>query len=214
MNNTTRFSPTGKFAVRALLGGVVGYLGASAVFGSGLILPGPTHAVGAIALVGVGFAYLLMSVIVGLGVVFPAVGAKILNVADRGDLENQRALLGGSTLAMAALGGAMVLLAIGGPGGQVPGALAVSALALALVLMAAITVLQRKHYDELMSQVSLESSGLMLAIAAPVLMVWSALAHTGLATALDPLGVIALLAGAMLLASFVAAGRRGLLTQR
>lgn len=166
---------------------------------------------GAIALAGVGLLYVAMGLFVGLGLVFPGLGAKVLNVADQDDLTDQRTILTGSSTGSTILGVALLLVAMSGPQGLVPGVLAVSVLGFAMVLLTAITILQWRHYDELMRGVSVEASAFMAGILFPAVSLWAVLAHIGQTAPIDPLGLVALLAGSMLLATFIAAGRRGLL---
>jgi hypothetical protein len=196
-----------QLVVGAVFGAVMG-LGISA-----LLLPQLEieNGVGAFALAGVGLMYTVMGLFVALGLMFPSVGAKVLNVADREDLADQRALLTGSAVCCIALGLALLMLALSGPQGQISGALAAGALAFAFVLSAVITVFQWKLYDELMRGISMEASAFMAAILVPAIALWAVLTHLGQAGPIDPLGLIALLAGSMLLGSFMAAGRRGLL---
>jgi hypothetical protein len=200
-----------KLAIQLIAGAVVGAVAGFAL--SAVMVPQLENVAGpgGFALAGVGLIYAAMGLFVGLGLLFPGLGAKVLNVADRDDLSDQRAMLVGSAVSCTVLGAALLLVALSGPQGLVPGALAVSALAFALVLLAAVTVLQWRLYDELMRGVSLEASAILAGIVFPVVALWAALAHSGQAAPLDPLGLIALLSGAMLLATFIAAGRRGLL---
>ncbi len=199
--------------VSALLGGIVGYLSIEAYvwFGGGAELAevNPMRLV----LSAVGMVYLLMAVFVGLGTLVPRAGAKLLNVADSDDLIDQRAMLLGSSASSGALGAALMLMAASGTGGSVPDGLALASLAFALVLGTVLTILQWRHYDELMRQVSWESSAFGLGLLFPALVAWAALAHLGWTAALDPLGVIALSASTLLIGTFFAAGRRGMLTQ-
>jgi hypothetical protein len=197
----------------ALLGGIAGYFSIEAYvwFGGGAELAevNPMRLV----LSGVGMVYLLMAVFVGLGTLVPRAGAKLLNVADSDDLIDQRAMLLGSSASSGALGAALMLMAASGPGGSVSDGLALASLAFALVLGTVLTILQWRHYDELMRQVSWESSAFGLGLLFPALVAWAALAHLGWTAALDPLGVIALSASTLLIGTFIAAGRRGMLTQ-
>lgn len=200
-----------KLLLQLLAGAVFG-----AIMGFGLstvMLPQLESAggAGAFALAAVGMLYTAMGLFVALGLVFPAMGAKVLNVADRDDLADQRAILTGSAVCCTALGLALLMLALSGPQGQISGVLAAGALAFALILAVAITVFQWKLYDELMRGISMEASAFMAAILFPAISLWAVLTHLGRAGPIDPLGLIALLAGSMLLASFLAAGRRGLL---
>jgi hypothetical protein len=199
-----------KLVIQLIAGAVVG-----AGLGAALSLTLPelerTAGLGAFALAAVGMLYAAMGLLVWLGLVFPQLGVKVLNVADQDDLADQRAILTGSAGSCTVLGAALMLLAFSGPQGLVPGVLAVSALAFALVLLTAVTVLQWRLYDELMRGVSLEASAILAGLLVPGLSLWAGLIHIGKAAAFDPLGLIALLMGALLLATFVAAGRRGLL---
>lgn len=200
-----------KLILQLLAGGVVG---AAASFSSHRWLePLLTKdaSAGAGALMTVGLLYALMGLIVGLGLVFPAFGTRLLNVADRDDLSDQRAMLTGSAISCTALGLALAALAFTGPQGLVSGVWAVGALVFSLVVTALITIKQWRLYDELMRGISLEATAIMAGTAFPAIAVWAAVAHVGMTAPLDPLGVIALMAGSMLLGTFISAGRRGLL---
>lgn len=195
-------------------------LGVGAVFGaamgfglSAMMLPQleSVGGAGAFALASVGMLYAVMGLFIGFGLVFPALGAKMLNVVDRDDLADQRAILTGSAVCCTALGLALLMLALSGPQGHISGVLAAGALASALILSVVVSVLQWKLYDELMRGISMEASAFMAAILFPAVSLWAVLAHLGRTGPIDPLGLIALLAGSMLLGSIMAAGRRGLL---
>jgi hypothetical protein len=202
-----------KIVLQLAAGGLFGFVSAMAV---GWALPelDTPPSPGAAALIAIGLIYTIMGLFVGLGVVLPGLGARLLNVVDREDLADQRAILAGSAVSCIALGLALMLLALAGPQSEVSNVLAIGALAFAMILTTAITMLQWQRYDELMRGISLEASTFMAGIAFPVIVLWAAFAQTGLAGPIDPLGLVALLAGSMLIASFIAAGRRGLLLPR
>lgn len=208
VNSTSR-----KVVLQLLAGGVVGAL---VSLGLASLLPDLKESVepGAAALLAIGLIFALMGLFVGLGVAIPGIGTNVLNVADREDLADQRAILTGSAVCCIALGLAMALLALSGPEGPVSGLLAFWALAGSFVLATAITAFQWRLYDELMRGVSLEASAWMAGIAFPGITLWAALAHIGKAAPIDPLGLIAAMAGSMLLGSFLVTGRRGLLVPR
>lgn len=199
-----------------ILRGVLG-----AVFGLAVIVPflryaGPFLALGgtgAIALSGVGVIYLMMGVTVGLGTLMPGPGSKLLNVAGPDDLTDQRRVLLGSAAGSLLAGAALVALSLAGPAGLVPDGLALGALALAFVLCGVIGVLQWREYDELMRQMSTECGSIAFMIALPGLGGWAALAHLGHVPPFAPLWVLAALTFLLLISSFIAAGRRGLLIQ-
>ena len=199
-----------KAALQMAGGGVVGLIGALSV---SALLPEirGTIAPGAVALLGVGMIYGLIGLMVGLGLVLPRVGVALLNVADREDLADQRAVLTGSVITCVVLGGALMLLALSGPTGRVPDTLAAGAMIAAVIVMAAVTVTQWPLYDELMRGVSMEAAAAMSTIVSVVVMSWAMLSHFGRTGPMDPLGLIAVLAGSLLLGTFIAAGRRGLM---
>lgn len=202
-----------KPALSGLIGAIAGYLAITGYMelggGAELAQVNPMRLV----LSCVGMVYLAMGLFAGLGTLVPRVGAKLLNVAGSEDLLDQRALLMGGSVSSGVIGAALMLLAASGPGGSVPDEMALGSLAFALLFSIAITVLQWRHYDELMRQVSWEGSAFGLALLSPALVAWAALAHLGWTAALDPLGVIALLTSALLIGTLIAAGRRGMLTQ-
>lgn len=202
-----------KPALSGLIGAIAGYLAITGYMelggGAELAQVNPMRLV----LSCVGMVYLAMGLFAGLGTLVPRVGAKLLNVAGSEDLLDQRALLLGGSVSSGVIGAALMLLAASGPGGSVPDEMALGSLAFALLFSIAITVLQWRHYDELMRQVSWEGSAFGLALLSPALVAWAALAHLGWSAALDPLGVIALLTSALLIGTLIAAGRRGMLTQ-
>lgn len=168
---------------------------------------------GAIALSGVAIIYLMMGAIVALGTVMPRPGAKLLNVAGPEDLVDQRGVLVGSAVASLVIGAALLALSLSGPAGVVPGGLALAGLAFASVLCVLIGLLQWREYDELMRQLTRDSGSIAFMIALPALAGWAALAHLGYVPGFEPLWVVALLTFDLLIASFIAAGRRGLLIQ-
>jgi len=200
-----------KLTVQLVVGGLVG---ASLSLGTAVVFEQQASAANGIwgfVLFIVGAMIAVMGVFVGFGLVFPALGAKLLNVADRDDLADQRAILTGSAISCIALGAALMLVALSGPEGPVPGGVAIVALACSMVLMIVITIAQWRYYDEMMRNVSLEASAWMAALLFPAIMLWATAVHIGQAAAIDPLALIGLLAVTMLLATFIATGRRGLL---
>lgn len=200
----------GLHILRAVLGAVFG-LAVTAPF---LAYAGPALALGgsgAIALSGVAIIYAMMGLTVGLGTLMPRGGAKVLNVGGPDDLVDQRAVLLGSAAGSLVIGGALMLLALAGPAGVIPAGLALSALAFSMVLTALIGVLQWRQYDELMRALSSEGGAIAFMLSLAVLGGWAALAHLGRAVPLEPLWVLALTALFLLVGSFIAAGRRGLL---
>ncbi|MCZ8173178.1 MAG: hypothetical protein ACK442_13980 [Novosphingobium sp.] len=200
----------GKIILQAAIGGLVGY--SVAYFGArspwfDQIAEQP----GALALAGVGLIYLLIGLFVGLAGANPQISAAVLNVADVEDARAQRPVLVASSAVFVAFGAAQLLLAMAATGVAVPPVLAISATALALTMAIVLTWLQWSRYDELLKLVSWESGAFSLALLAVLLLVWAIIAEFGSRVAIDPMGLVALLMGSILVGSFIATGRRGML---
>ncbi len=199
-----------KFVLQAVIGGLLGF--SAGYFG--LHLPGVERIAqqpGALAVAGVGLIYLLMGMLVGLIGANLHASAAILNVADVEDARAQRPVLIASGVVFVMLGSAQLLLAIAATGGLLPPTVAISAMALAVTMTGVLSWLQWSQYDELLKQVSWESSAFALAVLGALLLGWAMLAQFGTGVAIDPMGLIALLMGSILVGTFVATGRRGLL---
>lgn len=70
---------------------------------------------------GVGVVYLMTGLFTLLGASLPGLGARVLNVADREELIELRAVLNGSAITVISVGAMLLALAGSGPGGTVPG---------------------------------------------------------------------------------------------
>lgn len=206
-----------KTAMSTVLGALVGAAAMSGVLalaGTDLLdAMGPSR----IALAGVGLAYLLMAAMVGFGVAAPRAGAKVLNVADADELRDDRTNLLFSTIVMALLGATLVLLAVArGPdfaAGPVPAGVAFAVLALMLAGGALVSWLWRDRFDELGRQLGLEGASWAFYLSWIVLSLWGAADFLGLGVRLTPVDVVTIPAAALLLGSFVAIGRRGMMVR-
>ncbi|WP_372706873.1 hypothetical protein [Brevundimonas sp.] len=163
---------------------------------------------------GVGLVYLMTGLFALLGAAVPGLGARLLNVSDIEELLEQRALLMGSALWFIAFGVMLLCLAGAGPGGFVPDALAIAAVAVAFVSTVVVTLRQWRLYDELLRQLSWESSAFATTLILPVLILWGGAVQLGYVGSIDPVAVIALASAAILAGAVIATGRRGLLAQR
>ncbi|MFN5783937.1 MAG: hypothetical protein ACK442_12850 [Novosphingobium sp.] len=201
----------GKMALQAVIGGVAGFASIHFAMQSSM-MDGVVEEPGALALAAVALVYLLMGLFVGLGSLNAGIGAKVLNVADAEEVEDQRAVLLGSAAVFIALGGSALLVVIAAVNGAVPPRLAAASQTTARFVAGAITLLQWRRYDELTRTVSAESSSISLAVLGIVLIGWALLAEFGSGVSLDPLGVMALLPATTLGSTFIAAGRRGMLS--
>lgn len=159
-----------------------------------------------------GISYVLMSLLVGFGLLAPRTGAHLLNVEDAQELRDDRRPLGLAAAACMLAGVFFLALALARPGDGGGAALWIAGAALAGLI--ALTVATRRTYDELTRQVNWESAALTLQVGLVVLAVWAALAHLGLVAWIEPLALIGSAALLQLAAIFWVAGRRGMLRPR
>ncbi|MGX7896740.1 hypothetical protein [Tsuneonella sp. HG222] len=203
-----------KAAMAAALGGLCGFVGMFAIMrltdGAGVDdLDGST-----VVALGVALIYVLMGVFCGLGAMLPGLGSKVLNVEDEEELREQRALLGYSSAGILALGVALALAALAGPVGMVPDGIALAGVVVSIAAAVWLTFVQMRGADELLRAVSRETAAAAFYLIALVGGGWSLLAHFAWAAAPASLDWLSMLWGLMLLAAFVATGRRGMLAPR
>ncbi|MBU0825515.1 MAG: hypothetical protein KKA44_14915 [Alphaproteobacteria bacterium] len=210
-----------KMAIQAAIGAAAGaggmFAGLQLVEGQG----GFDWTGSSIFLFGIGLVYALMGVFVGIGTVAPRLfGQRLLNVADAEEIVEERANMAGSAVGCLVLGAAVMLLAhaaaadAAGSAALVAPALAFWILLTVLVGFTAISVWMWRGFDELWRQLTVEVSALTGNLLLVVLIVWGGAAATGLVAGPQPLDLVSLSFGAMLLACFLAAGRRGMMTPR
>jgi len=210
----TSKSKTGKLILSLGLGAIAGFFGAMGfmrLIDSGALGEFTTSQ----EIAGlVGLIYILTTLAVIVGLISPALGARFLNVEDADELREQRLMLGWSALGMIAMGVALVLAAIGAPGGPI----APSVTLVAVILLVAIGwfagLRQRRHTDELMTSVTKEATCFAFYLTFLLGGGWALLAHVEYTAAPQPLDWLTMFAGFLLIASFIAAGKRGMLVQR
>lgn len=207
-----------KMAMQAVFGAIAGAGGMIAVLtlveGQGGLdwTPSP------IILLGVGFIYALMGLFVGLGTVAPnLVGQRLLNVADAEEIVEERSSMGASAICCLILGAALMLLAhsvAADPAALVSPAAAYWILLVVLGGFTVVSLWMWKSFDELWRQLTIEISAITGNLLMLVAIVWGGAAAAGLAAGPQPLDLVSLAFGLMLLACFVAAGRRGMMAPR
>ncbi|MBN8845294.1 MAG: hypothetical protein J0H88_18820 [Sphingomonadales bacterium] len=206
-----------KSATRLVAGGLVGVAasaGALVLAGSDLVgAMGPSR----VALATIGLIYGLMALMVGFGLAAPRAGAKLLNVADAEELREERSGMLLSVVTMGALGLVLVLLAVartpGFSAGLVSAEVAMGALALSVVGGAVASWAWRDRFDELNRQLGLEGCFWAFCLSWVLLTLWAAADFLGLGASLTAIDVVTTLAAMMLLGSFVAVGRRGMMVR-
>jgi len=203
-----------KLVLPLALGGVVGFAIAFGIgrFGDGLGETGLSTSA-EIAMV-IGAFYVIMGMFVGGGTMLPGAGAKFLNVEDADELREQRSMLLLSSYAMSLWGAALMVLSVNG---LISGLTPAVSLAIAGVLYAAGIYFAVQSYakaDELMMAVNREAGNWAYGLSFAFLGGWSALAHVGYLAPPEPLDVLSAFYALVLLATFIAAGRRGMLKTR
>jgi hypothetical protein len=200
-----------KLVIPALIGGVAGfaasyamlrYIDSAAVGGLGL---SATLA----ALVAV--LYCVIAVGILLGAANPRAGSRFLNVEDADDLREQARVLLYSAAAMLLWGIALLALALAAPDGPLPQSAALVVATGGLVIGSVISMVVYRASDELMLAVNLEGGAISSALMFVVVGTWAMLAHLGYVAAPLPLDLLTLFYVLLLAASFIAAGRRGML---
>lgn len=218
---TTKASPTAgwkKIAGQALFGAAAGAGGMFAALsllegGDGIDWP-PS----AIILLGVGFIYALMGAFVGIGTLAPRlIGQRLLNVADAEEIVEERSNMNASAIGCLALGAALMLLAYAA-GTEAAGATPMVSVAAAFWTMLAvlglftlISLWMWRAFDELWRQLTLEITAITGNLLMFVAIVWGGAAAAGIVVGPHPLDLVSLSFGLMLLACFIATGRRGMM---
>lgn len=210
-----------KIAGQALFGAVVGAGGMFAALsllegGDGVDWPGS-----AIILLGVGFVYALMGAFVAIGTLAPrTVGQRLLNVADAEEIIEERSNMNASAVGCLVLGAALMLLAYAvgteAAGGTPRVSVAVSFWVMVAVLgvFTLISLWMWRAFDELWRQLTLEITAITGNLLMFVAIVWGGAAAAGLIVGPHPLDLVTLSFGLMLLACFIATGRRGMMAPR
>jgi len=207
-----RWAKRRKYWLQLVLGAVSGAAGMMAVLWllERQELPDPD--VSMIVAAGVAVIYILMGVLVGLGTLFPGAGAKLLNVQDREELLEQRAMLLGSAVGCGLFGAVMLTLVFAMSGISPIGPQTAFWLFVgALVVTSVITWRQWPLYDELMRAVVQESAALFGYGLLVVLALWGAAAASGLIGGPAPLDLVSLAFGGFLVACYVVISRRGMM---
>lgn len=203
-----------RFVIIAAGASAVGYFG----FNMGIRLrdAGSLGEIGPSVLVAsaVGLFYVLLAIMIGIGLPSPRFGARYLNVEDADELRDQRRLLAYATAGLAAMGAALTLLALAGPGGILSPPLALAVVLVLLVPATLIAAAQWRLMDELARNLSQECSAMTCYLIMAIGGGWAMLAHLGFIPGPAPLDWLSMFYVLMLAAGFIASARRGLLKPR
>ena len=203
-----------KLLIPALLGGVVGFAASAGMIGfvGSDAVGGLEKSATVAALVAV--VYVVIGLSDALGTANPALGARFLNVEDADELREQKTVLSQSGVAMVLWGAALLALALAAPDGPLPQTLALVIAAGGIGIGKVLSVKAYRASDELMLAVNLEGGALGYGIVFVLVGGWAMLAHLGYVTAPGALDLLSAFYVLGLVASFIAVGRRGMLTVR
>lgn len=208
-----------KMAMQALIGAIAGASGMVAVTSLMEQQDGLDWTPSQIILVGIGVIYALMGLFVGLGTLAPRLfGQRMLNVADADEIVEERSGMGSSALSCLILGAALMLLAYAvaaeaaDVAALVTPATAYGILLVVLTGFVGVSIWMWRSFDELWRQLTVDVSAITGNVLMLVAIIWGGAAATGLTYGPHPLDLVSLAFGSMLLACFVAAGRRGMMT--
>ena len=192
-------------------GALAGFIGASAFFtlveidGEGGL--GASREIAGL----IGVIYVLTGLMVLVGALNPAVGAKFLNVEDADELREQRNMLWLSGVAMALLGAALIVLAIAGAGEFIPARVGAIAAVALIAVASVLSVRSRRYTDELQRALSSDATTTAFYLLFFIGGGWAMFAHLDMVADPAPLDWLSLFAGALLVAAFWQTGKRGLL---
>ena len=212
MTNTAhRHTTFKKLLLPMKVGGLCGVI--TVAVKSRLIDPSPGFSASALFAGTVGVIYIITALAVLWGVFFPDAGAKFLNVEDAEELREKKAKLVYSVVGATAIGLALLIMAMSGPGGWIAptfGAiLAIGLIALGVILSKFID----RHSDELQQVLSREAMALSFVLTALIGGGWAILANTKLLPTPAPLDWLTLIAVTLIFAVFWQWGKRGMLTR-
>lgn len=162
---------------------------------------------------GVGVMLLFFAASISL---LPAVARRgwTLMEADQIEMLRERGpLLFLSWLAMAAMGLMLILLSLAGPGSVVSPAAALAGLLVLFVVTIALSIAAWRLMDELDRTLSYETGNLAFYLIVLLGGGWAMLAHLGFVAAAVPINWLTMFTVIVFAASFIAAGRRKLLTR-
>lgn len=203
-----------KLVIPALIGGVAGFAASAGMmrFIESDAVGGLDASASIAALVAVLYCVIALGIL--LGTANPGLGARFLNVEDADELREQKRMMIWSGAAMLLWGAALLALALAAPDGPVPQMVALVIGAGGLLAGTALSVIVYRACDELMLAVNLEGSAISFTMVLVVIGLWAMLAHLGFAQGPAPLDLLSLFYVLMLASSFIAVGRRGMLTIR
>jgi hypothetical protein len=154
--------------------------------------------------------YILIAAIVLAGSSAPSLGSQILNVEDADEVREMQSQFVTSGIAMLLWGCALLALALAEPVGPLAAQVALTIGAAGLIIGTWFAVKAYRHCDELMLAMNLEAGAITYGLVLVTLGSWAMLAHLDYAPAPTPLDILSACYALVMVASFIAIGRRGL----
>ncbi|MEM8725806.1 MAG: hypothetical protein AAGE86_09835 [Pseudomonadota bacterium] len=200
-----------KLVIPLIAGGLIGFISSFAItynmdgwFSEAASLSRQIAAV-------VGGLYMVIAIGVGVGAASPSLGEKYLNTEDAEEILEMRNVLLNSGAGMALWGAGLILLAFAAPEGPVPTMIALIGSAAMFTVGTWLGWRAHKASDELLVTVNMEAT--VWAYVATIVIGGGCMvgAHLQLMPALAPLDWLTLIYVVGLAASFISAGRRGML---
>jgi len=195
-------------------GGVFGALVGMLIAKSGLeIDTGMVRTLGQSGMIafGIGALYMLTGAFLLIAVVAPIFGQNILTGPDAQDLEDARALYALQAIAALCMGGALIVLTLSGPGLWLTRTVGGVGFLALLVAGVGLWIRSFPMMDELVRAATMDSAvwtyGFLLAIGGG----WAAMAHLEIVTGPTMLDWLSMFWGFSLIASYIAAARRGMM---
>ena len=158
--------------------------------------------------------YVLIAALVLAGAASPAMGARILNVEDADEVREMQSQFIPSGIALVLWGIALMALALAAPVGPVAAPVALAFGVAGLLGGVWFAVKSYRAADELMLATNLEAGAILYGLVLLVVGGWAMVAHVGYAAPPAPLDLLTAFYVLAMVASFIAAGRRGMLRLR
>ncbi|MDJ0979882.1 MAG: hypothetical protein QNI87_15255 [Erythrobacter sp.] len=200
-------------AALSLGAGVIGYFGGYA-FGETSVETGYELSMSVIIALAVAVMYLTTAGLVLVGTAVPKFGENVLNVEDAEEIEEMRAMVLNSAFALGSWGAALLVIALAEPAGPISPLHSFLVSAAGIVLGCYFAAVSYRHSDELMMAVNREAAVWAYGLVFCVIGGWAMAAHADLLAPPAPLDVMTGFYALVLLATCIAAGRRGMLKLR
>ena len=193
-------------------------IGALAGYGAGEVIGNYTEARGldelppSVEIAGlIAALYIIVAAALLAGSLSPSLGSKILNVEDADEIRESQSQFVPTGIAMLLWGVALLGLALSAPVGPLAASAALGIGAGGLLIGTWFAIKAYRGSDELMLAMNLEAGAITYGLVLVVLGGWAMVAHVGYVAGPQPLDILTACYALVLVASFIAVGRRGLL---